>query len=133
MQTNNPVAIGKAHVLIVDDNPILLRTVKEMIQERYSVAIAVSGSQAFMAIENKKPDIILLDYEMPYSDGADVIKQLHSNPLTRDIPVVFLTASADRDTVTKLISLNPAGYMLKPPAKQKLMDMIRDTLEKNNE
>ncbi len=131
MQTNSTVANGKAHILIVDDNPILLRTVKEMIQDHYSVAIAVSGTQAFMAIENKKPDVILLDYEMPYSDGADVIQQLHSNPLTKDIPVVFLTATADRDTVTKLISLSPAGYMLKPPAKQKLMDMLTDILEKN--
>ena len=122
--------VNKAHVLVVDDNAILLRTVKDMLAEDYSVAIAVSGAQAFMSIEKHKPDLILLDYEMPIVDGAEVFQLLRDDPKANDIPVIFLTASADREVVTKLISLNPAGYMLKPPKKDKLLEMIAGVLKK---
>ena len=117
-------------VLVVDDNAILLRTVKDMLADDYTVSIAVSGAQAFMAIEKHKPDIILLDYEMPIVDGAEVFQLLRDDPKAKDIPVIFLTASADREVVTKLVSLNPEGYMLKPPNKQKLIDMIEGVLAK---
>ena len=130
----NVVIIGEdirsAHVLVVDDNAILLRTVKDMLADNYHVSIAVSGAQAFMAIEKKKPDIILLDYEMPIVDGEEVFRLLRGDDKSRDIPVIFLTASADREVVTRLVSLNPEGYMLKPPNKQKMIDMIESILAK---
>lgn len=118
------------HILIVDDNVILLRTVKDMLEEKYSVAISTSSTQAFEAIVMKKPDLILLDYEMPYVDGAEVMVQLQENNDTKDIPVVFFTSSAEREIVTKLIKLNPAGYLLKPPNKQKLLELIEKILSK---
>ncbi len=114
----------KGNVLVIDDNAILLRTVKDMLSDEYDVTIAISGTQAFNAISIRKPDVILLDYEMPYADGAEVFCALKEMPASADIPVVFLTASADREVVTKLISLNPAGYLLKPPNKQKMLEMI---------
>ena len=123
-------AKAPAHILVVDDNAILLRTVKDMLEEKYSVAIAVSASQAFMAIEKRKPDAILLDYEMPITDGAELLQQFRQNDDLKDIPVIFLTGSADREIVTKLTSLNPAGYMLKPPSKKKMLELIADVLQK---
>ncbi len=119
-----------ARVLVVDDNAILLRTVKDMLADNYQVSIAVSGAQAFMAIEKNMPDIIILDYEMPIVDGEEVFRLLRDDEKSRDIPVIFLTASADREVVTRLVSLNPDGYMLKPPNKQKMIDMIESILAK---
>lgn len=127
---DNNTTYKRLHVLVIDDNAILLRTVREMLSERFDVSIATSGAQAFMAIGKNVPDIIFLDYEMPYSDGESVIKKLHTTPETANVPVIFFTGSADRDIVTKLLSLNPAGYMLKPPNKEKMIDVIRKTLAK---
>ncbi len=121
-------AYKPVHVLVVDDNNILLRTVKEMLDERYNVSIAISAKQAFESIQRRLPNIILLDYEMPYVDGEEVFLQLKANADTKNIPVIFFTGSADRDVVTKLVNLKPAGYVLKPPNKQRLIELIEKTL-----
>ena len=119
-----------ANVLVVDDNVILLRTVKEMLDSNYNVSIATSGEQAFKSISRKRPDVILLDYEMPEMNGEDIIKQLREDEATANIPVLFLTSSANREVVKKLIMLNPDGYMLKPPNKQSMIEHIEEVLHK---
>ena len=127
---DSSVDMRSARVLVVDDNAILLRTVKDMLADDFHVSIAISGAQAFMSIAKHKPDVIVLDYEMPIVDGEEVFQLLREDEKSHDIPVIFLTASADREVVTRLVSLNPDGYMLKPPNKQKMIDMIRIILAK---
>lgn len=124
---NNAVSARKT-VLIVDDNTVLLRTVKDMLADRYDVNIAVSGTQAFMAMQKKLPDIVLLDYEMPYTNGGQVLAKMRNHPQTMNIPVIFFTSSAEREVVEKLLQLKPDGYMLKPPSKEKLIRKIDMTL-----
>lgn len=125
---DNNTAYTRKNVLIVDDNTVLLRTVKDMLADRYDINIAVSGTQAFMVMQKRLPDIILLDYEMPYSDGGQVLAKIRNHPQTMNIPVVFFTASAEREVVEKLLSLKPDGYILKPPSKEKLIKIIEKTL-----
>ncbi len=124
---------GAANILVIDDNVILLRTVKEMLDSNYNVSIATSGEQALKSIARKKPDVILLDYEMPEMNGEDVIRQLREDEATANIPVLFLTSSANREVVKKLIMLNPDGYMLKPPNKQTMIEHIEEVLGGNKE
>lgn len=124
----NQVADDRKKVLVVDDNPILLRTAKEMLDEHYQVYIAVSAEQAFNSISRNLPDLILLDYEMPFTNGVEVLKQLRGNDNTKDIPVIFFTGSADREVVEKLVGLKPEGYLLKPPNKKKMLSVIERTL-----
>ncbi len=119
---------AKPTVLIIDDNTILLRTVKEMLDKYYDVRIAISSEQAFKSFEIKIPDIILLDYEMPDMNGEETLKILRKDKLTKDIPVIFLTGSSDKKTVIKLLTLNPDGYVIKPPKKQLLLDHIKMVL-----
>ncbi|MBQ3161180.1 MAG: response regulator [Oscillospiraceae bacterium] len=130
MNNSNKKIPDVANVLVVDDNVILLRTVKEMLDSNYNVSIATSGEQAFKSISRKRPDVILLDYEMPEMNGEDVIKQLREDEATANIPVLFLTSSANREVVKKLIMLNPDGYMLKPPNKQSMIEHIEEVLHK---
>ena len=130
LQQLSAPAPEKAHVLIIDDNAMTLRVTKRMLDDEYSVAIAVSGSQAFMSIAKQKPDVILLDYEMPLINGEAAMMMLKENEETRDIPVIFFTSAADSDTVHKLLSLNPAGYLLKPPDKQKMVALIEKTIKR---
>ena len=137
-QTNNTPRQAAANdlrtkVLVVDDNAILLRTVKEMLGASFDVSIATSGSQAFMVLSKKLPDIILLDYEMPYSNGVQVLQRLRSNPETEDIPVIFFTSTAEREVVSKLVEQHPDGYLLKPPNKEKMLTIIRKTLQARKE
>ena len=119
----------KPHVLVVDDNAMVLRTTKLMLKEKYSVTIAASGAQALMALEKQIPDVILLDYKMPVLDGEATIKILRGNEAVKKIPVIFFTSADDPDTVKRLITLKPAGYILKPPDKQKLIELIDKTLD----
>lgn len=120
--------LARKSVLVIDDNTVLLRTVKDMLADKYDVSIATSGTQAFMVMQKRRPDIILLDYEMPYTNGGQVLAKLRSNLQTISIPVIFFTSSAERDVVQKLVQLKPDGYILKPPSREKLIKIIEKTL-----
>lgn len=64
-------------------------------------------------IVRHKPDLILLDYEMPVADGQTVLKMLRADETTADIPVIFLTGNSDRESVMQVLALKPEGYLLK--------------------
>ena len=68
---------------------------------------------------------------MPYQNGSELFRKFKEDPAIANIPVIFFTSSSDLDTVTKLLSLKPDGYMLKPPSKAKLVALIEKTLHKN--
>lgn len=119
----------RPHILIVDDNAILLRNVKSILEPEYSVAVAASGVQAFMAMRKKRPDLILLDYEMPGMDGEAIIQKIQKSEEWQDIPIVFLTGAADKEIVTSLLSYRPAGYLLKPAEKDTLLETVKKHLK----
>ena len=116
------------HILVIDDNAMVLRNIKSLLENRYSVAVAPSGKHGFMSIEQKKPNLILLDYEMPGMNGKEVLEKLQEDEDTKDIPVVFLTSVDSRDVVMELLALKPAGYLLKPVDIQMLHDKIFDII-----
>lgn len=120
----------KPHILVVDDNAMVLRNVKKILEDKYSIAVAASGAQAFVAIGKNRPDLILLDYEMPMMNGEAMMEMLQANEELRDIPVIFLTSAATADVVKKLLALKPAGYVLKPAEREPLIELIDKTLGK---
>ncbi len=119
---------GKKRILVVDDNGTALRTMKAMLEERYEVALAVSGAQAMTSIGKKRPDLILLDYEMPVCDGRMTLEMIRADEEMSDIPVIFLTAVNDRENIEAVLKLKPAGYFLKPPIKDRLLAEIEKVL-----
>lgn len=120
---------GKKRILVVDDNGMALRTMKAMLQDIYEVALAVSGAQAMTSIGKKRPDLILLDYEMPVCDGRMTLEMIRADEELKSIPVVFLTAINDRENIEAVLKLKPAGYFLKPPVKEKLVAKIEEILQ----
>lgn len=118
----------KKRVLVVDDNGTALRTMKAMLEEYYDVAVAISGAQAMTSIGKKRPDLILLDYEMPVCDGRMTLEMIRADEEMKDIPVVFLTAINDRANIEAVLKLKPAGYFLKPAVKDKLLAEIEKIL-----
>ncbi len=120
----------KGHILVVDDNAMVLRNIKGILEEKYSVAVAPSGVHAFMSIGKRMPDLILLDYEMPSMNGKEVLEKLQEDEQLKEIPVVFLTSMDSREIVMELLALRPAGYLLKPVDTQLLHDKIREIIGK---
>jgi len=104
---------GKKKLLIVDDSDTILQFMKKLLQRDYQVDTANSGVSAIRCITLERPDLVLLDYEMPVCDGAQVLQMIRSETAFGDIPVMFLTGRADTNTVNKIIPMRPEGYMLK--------------------
>lgn len=123
-EEKNREKAGRKRILVVDDNGTALRTMKAMLEEYYEVAIAVSGAQAMTSIGKKRPDLILLDYEMPVCDGKMTLEMIRADEEMKDIPVVFLTAVNDRANIEAVLKLKPAGYFLKPAVKDRLLAEI---------
>ncbi len=117
-------AARKKHILIVDDDPLMLKLIREHLHEKYEVATANSGKTALKFLEKKKTDLILLDYEMPVEDGPSVLKKLHADDATKNIPVVFLTGIMESDKIQKALVQKPQGYLLKPVDRDKLFETI---------
>ena len=120
----------KGHILVVDDNAMVLRNIKGVLDEKYSVAVAPSGVHAFLSIGKKMPDLILLDYEMPEMNGKEVLEKLQADEELKEIPVVFLTSMDSKEIVMSLLALKPAGYLLKPVDSQMLKDKIYEIIGK---
>ncbi len=115
-------------VLIVDDNAATLRSIKAMLQEKYQIMLANSGMQAMTTMGKKRPDVILLDYEMPVCDGKQTMEMILAHEELCDIPVIFLTGVNDREHIQAVLKLKPAGYLLKPAVPQRLIDTIEKAL-----
>ncbi|QFJ55768.1 response regulator [Pseudobutyrivibrio xylanivorans] len=116
----------KKSILLVDDDATFLRTVKEWLSDKYKVTIVSSGMQAITYIAKNIPDLILLDYEMPVTNGPQVLEMIRSENTTADIPVIFLTGKDDKESVTKVLALKPQGYILKSAGRQKLVGQIEE-------
>lgn len=123
-----PKLVEKKRVMVIDDSPLVLRNMKHLLEKRYQVFIATSGQQALDFIPKKNPDIILLDYEMPGMDGRETFIKIKENTNTKDIPVLFLTGVTDKSHIYAVLELEPAGYILKPAAEEKLFSQIEQAL-----
>lgn len=121
-------AVNKKHILIVDDDPLMLKLLREYLHKEYDVATANSGKTAMKFLSKKKTDLILLDYEMPVEDGPAVLQKLHANDATKDIPVLFLTGITKFDKIQKALEQKPQGYLLKPIDHVKLYEAIEKAL-----
>jgi len=120
-------------ILVVDDSPVMLRTMQSMLSsQQYRVIFATSGPQAIATIAKDRPDLILLDYEMPVVNGKMTLEMLRSEDSTREIPVVFLTGMNDKKYVEEIIALKPEGYLLKPPSEERIFETIEQILGKPN-
>lgn len=119
---------GKKRILVVDDSALVLRNIKAMLEPKYRVFVATSGEQALKFIPEKKPNLILLDYEMPEMNGKETFEKIKADEMSKDIPVIFLTGVDDKEHIFAVLQLNPAGYFLKPPTRSKLLDAIEKAL-----
>jgi CheY-like chemotaxis protein len=108
-------AMPSPPILIVDDNPTNLKVLsRTLMEEGFDLAIATNGTEALEQIAEEPPELILLDVIMPGMDGFETCRCLKANPLTQDIPVIFMTALADTIDKVEGLSLGAVDYISKP-------------------
>ena len=111
-QESDPV---NTTVMIVDDEPVNLTLLSEILKSRYHLRAINSGERALQAAQvAPQPDLILLDVMMPGMNGYTVLTELRENPLTRDIPVIFVTALGDETDEERGLTLGAVDYITKP-------------------
>lgn len=122
------VAVEKFRILVIDDDARLLRTVNGILAEDYQVAVAKNGAAARNYLQKRMVDLILLDYMMPDENGVEVLQSFRAWDKTENIPVVFLTGLSDKKKIMECLSLRPAGYIVKPVDREKLLTKLKAIL-----
>lgn len=104
-----------AEILIVDDIPDNLKILRQIfIEQSYNVRVATDGLMAVKSATALPPDIILMDINMPKLNGIEACMKLKENPLTLDIPIIFISANAELDMVVKGLKAGGVDYITKP-------------------
>ncbi len=104
---------GRRRILVVDDSDFMRRAMLDLLGQDYEVLTADSSMSAIRSITLARPDLVLLDYDMPVCNGSQMLEMIRSEKEFADIPVIFLTCRVDRESVEKAISLKPEGYLSK--------------------
>ncbi|MCK5703569.1 MAG: hybrid sensor histidine kinase/response regulator [Cyclobacteriaceae bacterium] len=121
---------NRQRVLIVDDVTKNIQLVANFLKQAgYDINFAISGKTAIRHIKKERFDLILLDIMMPKMDGFEVCHKLKSDDETKDIPVIFLTAKADIDSITKAFKVGGIDYITKPFNKAELLARVKTHLE----
>ena len=118
------------HILVVDDSGVMLNTIKEWLSDEYRITPVNSATNAITFLASNRPDLILLDYEMPVCSGPQFIQMIREDPKLEDIPVIFLTGKDDAESVKSVLALKPQGYLLKSRPKEEIKKAIHDFFEK---
>lgn len=122
----------KKKILVVDDSMTVRQSMMELFSKDYEVSAVESGVAAIRVITLNRPDLILLDYEMPVVDGKQTLEMLRSEKEFTSIPVIFLTGRGDAQSVKNVLDLKPAGYLLKYLNREEIKRNIDEFFQKQN-
>ncbi len=128
---------SESAILIVDDNPQNLQVLGKILQEnKFEIEFAINGEAALVWLKKRQFDLILLDINMPGMNGFEVCRKIRSNPDMNNVPVIFLSAESDRESILMGFELGAQDYITKPFDSRELLARVRthlalkDSLEK---
>ena len=125
-----PAAARQAAILIVDDAPAQLGALRSMmLQQDYQTFVATSGERALVIAQRARPDLILLDIELPGLDGMDVCRRLKTHPRTCNIPVIFMSARSGTEDIVAAFDIGAADYIPKPLRLAEVCARVRAQLQ----
>jgi putative two-component system response regulator len=116
------------NILVVDDSESNIDILVEALGHEYEVSVAMDGETALEDVADKKPDLILLDIMMPGMDGYEVCRRIKADDLTRDIPIIFLTAKDEVADETLGLALGAVDYITKPISSPILIERVKTHL-----
>ncbi|HSR66692.1 MAG TPA: response regulator [Acidobacteriota bacterium] len=117
-------------VVIEDENDILEMIQYNLKREGYSVLTSTNGEEGLEVARRENPDVVLLDLMLPGRDGIEVCKRLKSDPLTRSIPVIMVTAKGEESEVVLGLGVGADDYVTKPFSPKELMARVRAVLRR---
>ncbi len=116
----------KHKILVVDDSEFILARMRQLLADKYDILESNSSISAIKMIALNRPDLVLLDYEMPICDGKQALEMIRSDKDIADIPVMFLTGRGDKESVKNVKALKPEGYLLKTMPDDFIMKTVDD-------
>jgi CheY-like chemotaxis protein len=121
-------------ILVVEDNDRNRRLMRILLKARgYEVIEATTGTEAMDYLEDHMPDLILMDIQLPSTDGLALTKEIKSSERTKDIPVIAVTAYAMKGDKERMLEAGCDGYISKPIDTQKLPITIEDVFQKKGQ
>jgi two-component system phosphate regulon response regulator PhoB len=120
-----------AHILIVEDEAALIELLRYNLEkEGFRVSTAVDGEEGLTAIEESKPDLVLLDWMLPLVSGLEVCRQIRRKAATRTLPVIMLTARSEETDRVRGLEVGADDYITKPFSPSELMARVRAVLRR---
>ncbi|RLA79931.1 MAG: diguanylate cyclase response regulator [Epsilonproteobacteria bacterium] len=116
-------------ILVVDDTDTNIEILSELLGDDYDIMAALDGEFALEIVNEDMPDLVLLDIMMPDMDGYEVCQKLKLNPKTKDIPVIFITAKDDEESIEKAYDVGGIDYVTKPFKPKELMARVKTQLK----
>jgi CheY-like chemotaxis protein len=122
---------SKYTVLIVDDIPVNIILLKTMLaRTNVKILTAVNGQEALDIVRDLKPQIVLLDIQMPVMNGLEVLREIKSDPLLKDISVIMVSAYTSAEDIEQSMSLGASGFIKKPVIMDILLSNVTAELDK---
>lgn len=117
-------------ILVVDDDIVMLRLIQLQVKRSGCNGYFFSDAKsAIEALPNVKPDLVVLDYNMPGATGAELYQAMQSHENTAGVPVVFVTGAADNPTLKEIKALNPLEILSKPFSPRRLQTLIEEMMQ----
>ncbi len=120
---------NKKRVLVVDDNSSNVEILVELLSECYDVYAALDANTAYEIVNEENPDLILLDIVMPDVNGYEICENLKKDETTQDIPVIFITAKTDEESIEKAYDVGGLDYVTKPFKPKELLARVKTQLK----
>jgi putative two-component system response regulator len=124
-----PESTARPTILIVDDASDMIEVLIDFLSDKYEIIVATTGRQALSLVGTTKPDLILLDINMPVMSGYEVCQALKENESTRDIPVIFLTRFTNNAELVKGFASGAVDYVTKPFMPNELLARVATHLQ----
>ena len=122
-----------AKVLVVEDEePISQLLAYNLTKEGFTVAISADGDEAMIAVDEQKPDLVLMDWMLPNVSGIELCRQLRTRNETREIPVIMLTARGEEEDRIRVLDVGAADYVTKPFSMSELVARMRAVLRRTS-
>ena len=117
---------GKKHIVAVDDSPMVLKVLTRLLSEEFEFTPFSKGMRALQYLQENKPDLLILDIDMPDINGYQLLRQVNN---MYNVPVIFLTSNSDRQYVEKAVFYGAKDYALKPIVEDVFLNKVHKLLK----
>lgn len=125
--------MSREKIVVIEDEPDILELLQfNLSREGYEVASAGTGTEGLATVRRETPDLVLLDLLLPGVDGLDVCRQLRSDPETREVPIIMVTAKGEESDVVLGLGLGADDYVQKPFSPRELIARVRAVLRRTH-